>query len=52
MDEMQSLNAMVDELEMALDNKTNREPDDIVPMLQKLELSFLQNTKLKLAISQ
>lgn len=36
MDELQKLEAMVDELEMALDNKTNKKPDDIVPILQKI----------------
>lgn len=47
MDEMQSLNAMVDELEMALDNKTNREPDDIVPMLQKIGAELLTKYEIK-----
>lgn len=50
MDELQKLEAMVDELKMALDNKTNKKPDDIVPILQKSELN-LQNTKLELEIS-
>ena len=51
MDELQRLKAMVDELEIALDNKTNKKPDDIVPILKKSELSFLQNTKLGSTIS-
>jgi hypothetical protein len=36
MDELKKLEDMVYELEVALDNKANKKPDDIVPILQKI----------------
>lgn len=48
MDELQKLEAMVDELKMALDNKTNKKPDDIVPILQKIGAELLTKYEIRI----
>ena len=47
MDELQRLKAMVDELEIVLDNKTNKKPDDIVPILQKIGAELLTKHEIR-----
>lgn len=46
--ELQKLKAMVDELKMALDNKTNKKPDDIVPILQKIGAELLTKYEIRI----
>lgn len=46
--ELQSLKAMVDELEIELDNKTNKEPDDTVPILQKIGAELLTKYEIRI----
>ena len=46
--ELQELKAMVYELEVALNNKANKKPDDIVPILQKIGAELLTKYEIRI----
>lgn len=48
MDKLEELKIIVDELEKVLSNKKNKEPDEIVPMLQKIGAELLTKYEIRI----